>query len=262
MVPPEHYGVLYEINPWMNRQVEVSPVTASTQWAGLHRLLKDQLGAEVLLAEPQAGLPDMVFTANAGLVYGERAIVSNFRHPERQGESAHFADWFGTHGFQVETLPPELVFEGEGDALFCGDTLYAGYVWRSDARAHAAIGDLLGVQVLSLQLTDPHYYHLDTCFCPLDRETVAYYPPAFDEYALRVIEANVPRRIQIRPDEATRFAANAVVLGDQVALNTGCPAFESALRDLGFTPHSVPLDEFLKAGGSAKCLTLHLDRTA
>jgi N-dimethylarginine dimethylaminohydrolase len=260
MAPPEHFGVLYEINPWMHRQVAVSPTVAAAQWTGLHRLLTDELGAEVSLIEPQPGLPDMVFTANAGLVYGKRAVISNFRHPERQGESAHFAAWFAEHGYQVEALTEELAFEGEGDALFLSDTLYAGYFWRSDVRAHALLGDLLGVRVLSLQLVDPHFYHLDTCFCPLDGETVAYYPPAFDEYARRVIEANIPRRIEIVPDEAARFAANAVVLGGHVALNAGCPEFESALREYGFTPHGLPLDEFLKAGGSAKCLTLHLDR--
>lgn len=262
MAPPEHFGVLYEINPWMHRQVEVSPAAAAAQWNGLRRLLADELGAEVELVEPRPGLPDMVFTANAGLVYGDRAVVSNFRHPERQGERAHFAAWFAEHGFRVEALTPELAFEGEGDALFLGDTLYAGYFWRSDVRTHALLGELLGVRVLSLQLVDPHYYHLDTCFCPLDHETVAYYPPAFDEYARRVIEANIPRRVELLPEEAARFAANTVVLGDQVALNTGCPAFEGELRRLGFTPHSVPLDEFLKAGGSAKCLTLHLNRPA
>lgn len=262
MAAPEHFGVLYEINPWMHRQVEVSPALAASQWSALRRLLADELGAEVCLVEPRPGLPDMVFTANAGLVWGDRAVVSNFRHPERQGERAHFAAWFAENGFRVEALTEELAFEGEGDALFLGDTLYAGYFWRSDVRTHGLLSDLLGVRVLSLQLVDPHYYHLDTCFCPLDSETVAYYPPAFDEYARRVIEANIPRRVEIQPEEAARFAANAVVLGDQVALNTGCPTFEAALRDLGFTPHAVPLDEFLKAGGSAKCLTLHLDRSA
>jgi N-dimethylarginine dimethylaminohydrolase len=31
------------------------------------------------------------------------------------------------------------------------------------------------------------------------------------------------------------------------------------LRKWGFEPIAVELDEFLKAGGSAKCLTLRLD---
>jgi N-dimethylarginine dimethylaminohydrolase len=260
MVPPEHYGILYEINPWMHREVSVAASTAVEQWTRLRDLLSGPLGADVHQARPQPGLPDMVFTANAGLVYGDRVILSNFRYPERQGEARHFARWFEEHGFRVEYLPAHQSFEGEGDALFLGDTLFAGYYWRSDVRAHSRLSEMLGVRVLSLQLVDPHYYHLDTCFCPLDEQTAAYYPPAFDDYARRVLAANVPRLIEVEPAEAARFACNAVVLGRQVALNTGCPVFESRLRDLGFTPHATPLDEFLKAGGSAKCLTLHLDR--
>jgi N-dimethylarginine dimethylaminohydrolase len=260
MVAPKHYSILYEINPWMSRAVAVSSAVASQQWEGLYRTIRQQLGAQIELAEPEPGLPDMVFTANAGLIYGDVAVLSNFRHPERQGEREPFRRWFASHGFRVAELPLELSFEGEGDALFVGDTLFAGYLWRSDVRSHAALGELLGVRVLSLQLVDPYYYHLDTCFCVLDPMTVAYVPSAFDVYARQVIEANVPNLIEIMPDEARRFAANALVLGRRVALNTGCPQFEAALREHGFEPYATPLDEFLKAGGSAKCLTLHLDR--
>lgn len=259
MVRPEHYDIVYEINPWMHRAVRASPERAREQWNALYRTLTEGIGAEVRLAEPVPGLPDMVFTANAGLVQDHKVVLSNFRHPERQGEAAHFHRWFEAQGFEVVVLPAERWFEGEGDALFVGPTLFAGYHFRSDVYSHRLVEEILGVRVLSLELADPHFYHLDTCFCPLDAQSVAYYPPAFDEYARRVIEAEVPRRIEVVPDEAARFACNAVVLGDEVVLNTGCPQFESALRELGFTPHATPLDEFLKAGGSAKCLTLHLD---
>jgi N-dimethylarginine dimethylaminohydrolase len=262
MTPPTYYGVEYEINPWMDRSRPASRETAQRQWEGLRRVLTDEMGAEVVLAEPVPGLPDMVFTANAGLVSGPRAVLSQFRHPERQGEAAHFRRWFEEHGWEVVELPSGRPFEGEGDALFAGDTLYAGYHWRSDVASHRELAELLGVRVLSLELTDPYYYHLDTCFCPLDAETVVYHPHAFDEYARRVLQANIPRLIEIPVDEAARFACNAVVLGRHVALNTGCPGLEARLRDLGYTPHATPLDEFLKAGGSAKCLTLHLDRPA
>ncbi|MFN3651473.1 MAG: dimethylarginine dimethylaminohydrolase family protein [Armatimonadota bacterium] len=262
MVPPAHYTVAYEINPWMNRVRAVSQEAAAGQWEGLRRVLTEEMGAVVHLAEPQPGLPDMVFTANAGLVLGETAIVSRFRHLERQGEAPHFARWFAERSFRVVELPADCFFEGEGDALFLDDTLFAGYQWRTDVRAHRAVEEILGVRTLSLRLVDPHFYHLDTCFCPLDAETVAYYPGAFDDYGREVIRANARETVEVVPDEAQRFACNALVLGRHVALNTGCPQFEAQLRERGFVPHATPLDEFLKAGGSAKCLTLHLDRPA
>jgi N-dimethylarginine dimethylaminohydrolase len=260
MVPPDYYTVVYEINPWMSRARPAAQPVARAQWQGLHRILTEDFGAEVLLAKPQPEVPDMVFTANAGLVQGRQAVLSNFRHPERQAEAPYFRRWFEENGFEALILPEDRCFEGEGDALFVGETLFAGYHFRSDVHSHRLVGELLGRRVLSLQLRDPHFYHLDTCFCPLDAETVACYPPAFDEYAMKVIRANVPRVVEVEPGEARRFACNAVVLGRQVALNTGCPRFEEQLRELGLEPRGTPLDEFLKAGGSAKCLTLHLDR--
>ncbi len=262
MAPPQHYGVLYEINPWMNRGRATDPARAAAQWSALRALLAGPLEAEVQIVEPVEGLPDLVFTANAGLVREGRVVVSNFRHPERQGEAAVFARWFAEHGYDVLRPPEGRFFEGEGDALFVGDTLYAGYRFRSDAHSHALLADLLGVRVLPLELVDPRFYHLDTCFCPLDAETVAYFPPAFDRYARRVIAANIPNRIEVSEAEAARFACNAVVLNGCVALIEGCPRFEEQLRERGLTPHATPLGEFLKAGGSAKCLTLHLDRAS
>jgi arginine dihydrolase len=155
--------------------------------------------------------------------------------------------------------PANLSFEGAGDALFCGDTLYAGYRMRSDAAGHQAIGGMLGVRVIPVELIDPRYYHLDTCFCPLAPDTAIWYPPAFDDYGRRVIEQHVPNLLEIAPSEAERFACNAVVIGQRVITNTGCDCLHAALAERGYEPSATPLGEFVKAGGSAKCLTLRLD---
>ncbi|ADV63638.1 amidinotransferase [Isosphaera pallida ATCC 43644] len=258
MCPPDFFGIEYEINPWMNRRVGSDSTRAAEQWRGLHRLLTD-LGAEIELLEPVRGLPDLVFTANAGLVYGDLFLSSRFRHAVRQRETPYFDAWFAAHGFTVVTLPEGLYFEGAGDALFCGETLFAGYRHRSDSRSHQKVGELLGVHVLPMELVDPRFYHLDTCFCPLDPETALYHPGAFDEYGRKVITSHVPRLIEAPPEEAASFCCNAVVVGRDVVLNVGAPKVEQALRRAGFTPHATPLGEFLKSGGSAKCLTIRVD---
>ncbi|HMO86192.1 MAG TPA: arginine deiminase-related protein, partial [Lacipirellulaceae bacterium] len=202
---------------------------------------------------------DMVFTANAALVCGPLAIVSRFKHSQRQGEEAHFRRWLADAGFETIDAPEECSFEGAGDALFCGETLYAGYRQRSDARGHQQIGERLGVRVLPLELVDPYYYHLDTCFCPLTAEAAIYYPGAFDDYGRRVLEANIPQLIAVAEGEARTFACNAAVVGRTVVTNAGSPQLHAALGDAGFDPVETPLGEFVKAGGSAKCLTLRLD---
>lgn len=258
MCPPDHYGIHYEINPWMNKERQADHAEATRQWKALHGLLLGA-GAKVSLMQPIEGLPDLVFTANAALIYKQTAIVSRFRHPQRQGEETHDRQWLESAGFSFKEVPEGMSFEGAGDALFCGDTLFAGYRQRSDARGHQEIGSLLGVRVLPLELIDPYYYHLDTCFCPLAPGEALYFPGAFDDYGRRVIRQLVAKRIEVEAEEARSFACNAVVVGRRVFTNEGCPKLHEQLTAAGYEPVATPLGEFVKAGGSAKCLTLRLD---
>lgn len=255
---PDYYGIEYEINPWMSRARPSDPTRAVRQWRRLRAILAD-CGARIWEIDPVPGLPDLVFTANAALIWHKLAVLSRFRHPQRQREEDHFARWFSEHGFQVRQLPDGGAFEGAGDALFCGETLFAGYRLRSDARMHQRIAAMLGCRVIAMELVDPYFYHLDTCFCPLAPGAAFYYPPAFDSYGLRAMEEHIPDRIAVDEDEARRFACNAVVLGRTVVLNTGSTRLGGQLRARGYETIETPLDEFLKAGGSAKCLTLRLD---
>jgi N-dimethylarginine dimethylaminohydrolase len=258
MCPPRYYGIEYEINPWMSRSRQSDSDAARAQWHALYGLLSS-LGADLRQLEPAIGLPDLVFTANAGLVWRSKVFLSRFRHEARRGETSVDEAWFRAEGFEVVALPPDWSFEGAGDALFCGDTLFAGYIIRSDAGAMQWVAQQIGCRVIPLQLVDEFYYHLDTCFCPLSDGVAIYHPSAFDAYARRALEQHVKTLIPVDPDEAARFCCNAVVIGTHVVLNTGCPQLEAELQARGFTTHSTPLDEFIKAGGSAKCLTLRLD---
>jgi N-dimethylarginine dimethylaminohydrolase len=258
MCPPDYYGIEYEINPWMNRSRGSTPERAHQQWKRLHQTLVG-LGVRVELMTPRKGLPDLVFTANAGLMFQNRFYSSRFRHEVRARETPYFDAWFAEHDFQVEHLPEGTFFEGAGDALFCGSTLFAGYRIRSDVQGHQYLGRVLHKQVLPLELVNPSFYHLDTCFCPLAPGEAIYYPEAFDAYGRKVIETHVPRRIAATEAEAHRFGCNAVVVGKTVVLNAGCEKLAADLRAWGYEPIAVELDEFIKAGGSAKCLTLRLD---
>jgi len=162
-------------------------------------------------------------------------------------------------GFDVVDAPGEGSFEGAGDALFCGDTLYGGYRIRSDAALHQKIGEYLDVRIIPLELVDPYFYHLDTCFCPLAPGEAIWHPPAFDDYGQQAIREHVSQLIEVEQHEAERFACNAVVVGRTVITNTGCENLHKELAARGYEPVATPLDEFVKAGGSAKCLTLRLD---
>ncbi len=261
MCPPDLFDVAYEINAWMKIAHKPDMDKARAQWRTLHHLLADKLGAEVHLAEPQPGWPDMVFTANAGIARGNVFVPSRFRFAERQGEVPFFAEWFQAHGFDIVPLPDTVpgAFEGEGDALFYGDLLLAGHRQRSDASIYPALAGILGCRVQPLALTDTRWYHLDTCLIPVRPDLLAYHPPAFDAAANTVLEQLPGDKIIITKPDALRFGGNAVVLGSHIVMNTGCDTLAAALEDYGCTVHATDTSEFLKSGGSAKCLTLVLD---
>jgi N-dimethylarginine dimethylaminohydrolase len=258
MCPPDFYGIHYEINPWMDLSRQADHAAAVEQWQALYQHIV-AAGARVSLLEPVPGLPDLVFTANAAMIYRKQALLSRFRHRQRQGEEPYNRRWLSENGFDVVDVPKNFSFEGAGDALFCGDTLYAGYRMRSDAAGHQEIGRMIGCRVIPVELVDARYYHLDTCFCPLAGEEAIWFPRAFDHYGQLAIREHIPKLIEAEQAEAERFACNAVVIGRRVITNTGCDRLHDELSMRSYQPIATPLDEFVKAGGSAKCLTLRLD---
>ncbi len=259
--PPDHFGIQYEINPWMRLSNAVDKDASQAQWRTLAHVLEEDAGAKLERMTPVAGLPDLVFTANAGVLHDGTAVISRFRHPERRGEEEPFARWFKEHGYRVIRLDENCYFEGAGDLLGFSDTWFGGYRQRSDIKAHRVLSDVYGKEILPLELVTSRFYHLDTCFCPLSNGELLYYPPAFDAYAQATIADRVDarRRLVVPLAEAVRFACNAVCVEWRVVLPSGCPETMAMLKDRGYTPYPVDLDQFLKSGGSAKCLTLALD---
>ena len=260
---PDHFAVDYVINPWMAGHVHAADaLRAAAQWRDLQALLATR--ADVALLPPAPGLPDLVFTANAGLVRGNDFLPSRFRHAERRGEEPLCIDWFRRTGLRIRPLPEPLCFEGAGDALFDRGRpalLWLGHGHRSDAAVAPELERMLDVEVVPLRLVDARFYHLDTCFCPLRDGRLLYYPPAFDDAAQVRIAARVPAHLRIAVGEADAlaFACNAVDLDEAVVLNRASPDLRRALARLGYDTVETPLDEFLKSGGAAKCLTLRLD---
>jgi len=259
MCRPTFYGVEYEINPWMDVRRQPDRALALRQWRNLYRVLTDEVGAMVHLCRARPGLPDMAFTANAGLVvHGRRFIPSRFRYKERAGEEPLFTRWFRGHGYRVITLPDDIRFEGAGDALFAGQDLFAGYYGRTDVETHAALGDILGIRVFSIELVNRYFYHLDTCFMPLGEGAGLYYPGAFDRYGRKVLQERLPDLQAVTHDEAYQFACNSVIVGKKAVIAASCRDLGRILRKRGYAVFPVDMSEFLKAGGAAKCLTLRL----
>jgi N-dimethylarginine dimethylaminohydrolase len=262
MCAPTHFAVNYSINPWMQpHQNSACATRAGQQWLDLRQILGRHASIETI--DAVAGLPDMPFTANAGLQRGNCFVPSRFRHAERKAEEAHFTEWFRERGFEIRNLPASIRFEGAGDALFdeALDLLWMGYGQRSELAAAAGLARLLDVDTIPLRLIDARFYHLDTCFCPLPRGFLLWYPEAFEPDSRALVESRISARRRIAVDEADAlaFACNAISLGSAIVLHRASGKLKRHLDDAGFTVIETPLDEFHKAGGSAKCMTMRMD---
>lgn len=257
MCPPSHYAIRYEINPWMKLKNPIHPATARSQWQALERILR-RLGVRIWRLPQDRLCPDMVFTANAGLARRRVFIPSHFRFPQRRAETAAFTRYFKKRGYRIADVSEGLYFEGEGDLLPYRDWLFAGYRFRSELLAHEKVAGFLRRRVIALELTQPRFYHLDTCFFPLDDRTAFYYPAAFDRYGRQAIKRFVENPVAVGPADAVRFACNAFRAGRTVVLSEGSRAMMHRLHQLGYQTAGAAMSEFVKAGGSVKCLLLTL----
>jgi N-dimethylarginine dimethylaminohydrolase len=257
MCAPDYFGVRYEINPWMHVSEAPDRRLAMRQWRAL-RAAYEELGVEVVTLPPVPEQPDLVFTANAGLVLGHRFVLSRFRYPERQGEERHFRVWAEAAGFAVLDPPEEVAFEGAGDALFVGQTLYLGHGFRSDVAVAPWLAETLDIEVVPLKLADPRFYHLDTCFCPIDEHTALAAPVAFTREGWAELERRIPRLIPVPEEIAVTFACNAVRVGNVLLTSGPYVAMERLLAPAGLRPWALAMSEFRKSGGAVRCLTLPL----
>ncbi|MBX6371700.1 MAG: amidinotransferase [Acidothermus sp.] len=255
--PPRFFTVRYSINPWMHPEVPTDGERALRQWQVLVATYR-RLGHVVEEIEPHPDLPDMVFAANAAVIFGGRVYGARFRFPQRVPEAALYRERLRELGF-TDVTEPHFVNEGEGDFLVVGSRfVLAGYGMRTDPRAHAEAEAVLGLPVISLELVDPRYYHLDTALAVLDETTIAYYPPAFSSAGRRILAELFPDALVVDDADAAVLGLNAVSDGYHVVLPVQAHHFAAQLADRGFQPVPVDVSEFRKAGGGPKCATLEL----
>jgi N-dimethylarginine dimethylaminohydrolase len=256
MCPPTYFDVTYAINPWMRPDAPVNPDLALRQWETLRQVYLG-LGHAVSVADPEPGLPDMVFAANGATVIDGTVLGVRFRYPQRAAEAQAYLSWFRAHGWSP-VREPRYVNEGEGDILVAGDTVLAGYGFRSDLRAAQELTEVFGRRVVSLHLVDERFYHLDTAMCVLDATTAMYYPAAFDDAGRAALASVFEELIEAKDEDAEVLGLNAVSDGRHVVLAAAATGLARSVAARGFEPVPVDMSELLKAGGGAKCCTLEL----
>lgn len=271
MAEPTHFDVAYQINPWMKPALWSADPAANRRVceAGWHHV-KDALesaGGEVHAMPGVAGLPDLVFPANAAVVLDGKAVLARFRHPERRGEERHYAAAFDA--LVASGVLDEVVFiegcyqEGAGDCIWDATrrVFWAASGPRSTPHSVRVLGDHFGKPMVHMPLATEEFYHLDTCFCPLSGGEVLYYPPALSETALRALfdHTTPQQRIAASAADAAAFAVNAVSIGRTIIMARPPAALHARLAERGYDVIAVDLDPFILSGGGAFCMTLRLD---
>lgn len=256
MCRPNYFDVSYVINLWM-KPGQVNHEKAIEQWNNLVKKIRS-LGIKVNIIEGEKSLPDMVFATDQAVIKDDDAVLSNFKYKERRRETFFYEKWLKEYGFNLKRLPKNLYLEGGGDSIWSNDNLYVGVGFRNSKGVKKSLENILDIKVIEINLIDPFFYHLDTCFFPLDGETVFYYPPAISENSRNLLEKTFKRNITVTKKEAFNFALNNLVLGKNVITQKGNKRFIYELEKLGYEVHEVDLGEFAKAGGGIHCLVLTL----
>jgi N-dimethylarginine dimethylaminohydrolase len=257
MCRPDFFTVSYRINPWMHPEAPTDTSLAVRQWETLYQTYLD-LGFDVHLIEPIEGLPDMVYAANGGFVIDNIAYGASFTYPERQPEGPAYMDWFGEEGFDVRI--PKNVNEGEGDFLLVGGVILAGTGFRSASNSHEELAEIYGREVVTLELVNPSFYHLDTAIAILDDENIAYLPSAFNDEGLAELGRRFPDAVLATEEDAAVLGLNSFSDGYNVVIASRAKDFERQLSERGYNPIGVDLSELLLGGGGVKCCTLELRR--
>jgi len=256
LCPPTFYDIEYEINPWMHLENKVDQKKVKEEYEQLKAAYKS-LGADILEIDPVKGLPDMVYAANLGSPFGNKFAVSNFRYPQRRGESKYAQEYFEKLGFEIISLPPEIFFEGQGDLLSVNGKFFIGWGKRSNREAKDILNQKLGIEFIDFELVDPYYYHLDMSLGILDKETALMKPESFTPEGLAKIRAEFKNIIEVTPEDNKLMACNLVIVDKTVVIGQGISnSLKRNIEKYGFIVKEIPMDEYRKGGGSIKCLTL------
>jgi len=252
MSPPTHFDIEYSINPWMNLDNKVDKKAALFQWQNLVDLYKN-LGLKIRLIPASKGLPDLVFTTDHGVWIRDTFYLSNFRYPERQKEQSIALKWYESQKIKVQHTPSYCFMEG-GDVMHHEDSIFVGYGFRTSHETIEYLHNTTRLEVIALELIDESFYHLDTCFLPINRDTAFYYPPAFSTSSIKLLKSHFDILLPVTTHEADGFACNSVKIYNHIICQPN-PTFEQKLLDLDLIPISLEMSQFNKSGGGIHCLS-------
>lgn len=264
------------INPYMDDTVAIDRAKAQAEHDAIRKALKSA-GVHVEKIKPPKDCQDGVYTANWALIKGEKAVLSALPNV-RQAETPYAEKVLRGLGKQIIHPPEGLRFSGQGDALQCGDLLFCGSQYRTDAPMHDFLEETLGYHVIGLQTVptfddyqqptinassgwpDSFFYDIDLALAVISPDLIAWCPEAFNDESRDKIRKLHMDKIEVTLKEAMEgFACNLVSTGHTVIMSARAPLLKSALEVRGYEVVTPEVSELGKGGGYIRCTTLTLD---
>ena len=273
MCSPDYFDIVDVKNVHMQGHIgNTDKAQVNAQWQSLKdaydALLTNIVLDEVSVIPGAEGCEDMVFCANQTLPWkmedgSEVVVMSRMRHESRQREVPYFEEFFKNKGFKPLHFNNVKMFEGMGDVIpHPGKRLlYGGYGHRTTAEAYDELATMLQTPVVALELINPKFYHLNTCFVPLSKDSVMLCKEAFTEEGLAMIRQLFTKVYYIPEYEAEKyFSLNAHAFdahGTKTAiLQKGSAITVDVLKQEGYNVVEIETGEFMKSGGSVFCMKM------
>jgi len=265
------------INPFMDKSVAINRTAAQAEHDAICSALK-AAGVEVIKANPPIDCQDGVYTANWALVRGNKAVMSTMPNA-RKAEEPYAQQFLKDMGKTTYKVPDGIHFSGQGDALPCGNYLFAGTGYRTEAAAHQFVADTLGYDLIPLQTIpqldqagqavinadsgwpDSFFYDIDLAISVLSPALIAWCPDAFTPASQAKIRAITDiDKIEVSFTEAKQaFACNLVSTGETVDMSSTAPQLQTNIEAKGLQVITPVITELAKGGGYIRCTTLTLD---
>lgn len=273
----DYFSDQFAINAYMDSHVPVDVNKAISEHQQIKNAL-EQAGVEIVKVDAPKECQDGVYTANWALCRGNKAIMSRLPN-KRKDEEPYAEEQLKLLGFEIIKVPNELRFSGQGDALPCGNFLFAGSTYRTDPEVHKFLADTLGYEVISLQTipkkglwglgrdvtnpttgwADSFFYDIDLALSVIREDLIAWCPKAFTPESAKKIRALPIKKIEVSLKEAKKaFACNLVSTGETVVMSAFAPQLKANLEKLGIKTITPEVRELGKGGGYIRCTSLTL----
>jgi len=231
---------------YLDRQ-EIDAEEAVRQQQSYEQYLSS-LGLEVVSLPVEPQLPDAVFVEDTAVVVDEVAIITTMgavsRRPEVRSVSPALAKYR-----PLKFINGAGTLEG-GDVMRVGRTLYVGVSTRTNLDGIAQLRSLLwpyDYQVKAAEVKG--CLHFKTGCTYLGRDTILANRAWVDLSPLNGFEV-----IDVPSSEP--WAANALVIGDDVLVPASCPQTADLLAARGFSVRTINVSELEKAEAGLTCMSI------